>query len=67
MSESPKKILLALTSIIKSSRNAAHESAVQIFIKVSEELNLQKYKAIEAIMKEDDSYGLLEKNSQILG
>ena len=45
--KSPRSIILALISIIKSSRNAAKTSAIKIFLKSMDSFNLNTYIDIE--------------------
>ena len=51
-SKSAKNILLALTSIMKTSKNAVNNSSAKIFIKAMEIFGLINYKDIDAITKE---------------
>ena len=51
-SRSAKNILLALTSIMKSSKNAKKESSTKIFMKAMEIFKLSTYSDIEVITKE---------------
>ena len=46
--ESPKNILSALASIMKSAQNAGRESSIQIFMKAMEILELSNFKKIIA-------------------
>ena len=52
ISASPRKILLALISVIKTTRNAAKIISTKIFIKAMEMFQLQNYKIIDTITKD---------------
>ena len=45
--ESPKEIISAMISILKTSRNADKKSAYKIFLKVAEKLKINNYKNIK--------------------
>ena len=51
-SESARNILLALTSMMKTSKNAGKESYTKIFTKATEIMNLSIYKDIDVITRE---------------
>ena len=49
--ETPSQIMLALTSLIKTSKNAAKDRAVEIFTKAMETFHLLQYEEIQIITK----------------
>ena len=49
--ETPRQIMLAFTSIIKTSKNAAKDRAVEIFTKAMETFHLLQYEEIQIITK----------------
>ena len=68
-SESAKNILLALTSMMKTSQNAGKKSFTRIFIKAMEIFRLFIYRDIDAITKEkgfDDQRNNLEHYNETL-
>ena len=50
----PKSVLFALISMIKQSQNGERESALKIFKKVTEIIDLMKYHSIENLLNEID-------------
>ena len=68
-SRSAKNILLALTSIMKSSRNAEKEISTKIFMKAMEIFKLSTYSDIEVITKEKkiNEFKHVNETRKILG
>ena len=66
---SAKNILLALTSIMKSSKDAKKESSTKIFMKAMEIFKLSTYSDIEVITKEKkiNEFKHFNKTRKILG
>ena len=56
MNSSPKKIILALSSILKTSDGAAKKTTGKIFTKVMEKLGLDQFKSIEMISEKENMY-----------
>ena len=62
--DSPTSIILALTSIIKSSRNAAKESSIEIFLKAMNDFKLNTYEDIESLVNganDQKNFSMLSK------
>ena len=68
-SRSAKNILLALTSIMKSSKDAKKESSTKIFMKAMELFKLSTYSDIEVITKEKkiNEFKRFNETRKILG
>ena len=62
--KSPKTILLALTSILKTSQNAAKESSRKIFTQAMEIFRLNHYKQINIVTQENGFKALSMKKQK---
>ena len=60
---SPTEIVLSLTSILKSSQNAAKASSTKVFLKILEVLNLNQYQSIEKLTNNGDNFSYLLLNN----
>ena len=58
--KSTNDIMLSLISVIKKSSNSVKESSIKLFMKFTKRLNLNQYKIIESITKDNNNYDTFE-------